>query len=263
MVAHSRGGRRSVFVRPYQLYLARQAFPGRFAGEDVPLRIDLPAQPPTELLRQPRATGSSRSAGARPRAPSGSPCPSMLGREELHDGSDDHHHRHHGEAAEGARRPLSPFRRGRLRPARRLPSSSSASSSCWALGSPAGTSRFLPTTAGNCGSWPAGWCSSSAWASASPARASWAGARRARRQSAMAARHPDQPWFADSPWDPQGTPTTRPPLAPAVSSSPPSSSSSWRRSTSSGATPSTGPTPSRSGSWSGACSSSRTSSSTS
>jgi hypothetical protein len=53
MVAHSRGGRRSVFVRPYQLYLARQAFPGRFAGEDVPLRIDLPAQPPTELLRQP------------------------------------------------------------------------------------------------------------------------------------------------------------------------------------------------------------------
>ena len=53
MVAHSRGGRRSVFVRPYRLYLARQAFPGRFAGEDVPLRIDLPAQPPTELLRQP------------------------------------------------------------------------------------------------------------------------------------------------------------------------------------------------------------------
>ena len=53
MIRHSRGGRRSVSVQPFQLYLARQAFPGRFAGEDVPLRFDLPARPPTELLRHP------------------------------------------------------------------------------------------------------------------------------------------------------------------------------------------------------------------
>ena len=53
MIGHSRGGRRSVSVRPYQLYLARQAFPGTFAGADVPLRFDLPGQPPTELLRHP------------------------------------------------------------------------------------------------------------------------------------------------------------------------------------------------------------------
>jgi hypothetical protein len=48
----SRGGRR-VSVLPYQVYEARQPFPGHFGGEDVPLTFALPAQPPTELLRQP------------------------------------------------------------------------------------------------------------------------------------------------------------------------------------------------------------------
>ena len=48
----SRGGR-SDYVLPYQVYEARQPFPGRFAGEDVPLTFALPAQPPTELVRQP------------------------------------------------------------------------------------------------------------------------------------------------------------------------------------------------------------------
>jgi hypothetical protein len=47
-----RGGR-SDFVLPYQVYEARQPFPGRFAGEDVPFTFLLPAAPATELLRQP------------------------------------------------------------------------------------------------------------------------------------------------------------------------------------------------------------------
>ena len=53
MVGHTRGGRRTVTVRTFQLYLARQAFPGAFAGEDVPVTFALPLQPPTELLRDP------------------------------------------------------------------------------------------------------------------------------------------------------------------------------------------------------------------
>jgi hypothetical protein len=48
----SKGGRR-VSILPYQVYEARQSFPGRFGGEDVPLTFALPAQPATELLRQP------------------------------------------------------------------------------------------------------------------------------------------------------------------------------------------------------------------
>ena len=53
MVGHTRGGRRTVTVRLFQLYLARQAFPGAFAGEDVPVTFTLPPQPATELLRDP------------------------------------------------------------------------------------------------------------------------------------------------------------------------------------------------------------------
>jgi hypothetical protein len=48
----TRGGRTN-FVLPYQVYEARQTFAGRFGGEDVPLTFALPAQPPTELVRQP------------------------------------------------------------------------------------------------------------------------------------------------------------------------------------------------------------------
>jgi len=49
----SSAGRRTHFVLPYQVYEARQPFPGRFGGEDVPVTFALPAQPPTELRRQP------------------------------------------------------------------------------------------------------------------------------------------------------------------------------------------------------------------
>jgi hypothetical protein len=54
MASHrsTRGGR-SHFVLPHQVYEARQPFPGRFAGEDVPVTFALPAQPPTALVRQP------------------------------------------------------------------------------------------------------------------------------------------------------------------------------------------------------------------
>jgi hypothetical protein len=40
-------------VQAYQVYEARQPFPGRFGGEDVLLTFALPTEPPTELLRQP------------------------------------------------------------------------------------------------------------------------------------------------------------------------------------------------------------------
>ena len=48
-----RQGRRSVYVVPFQLYLARQTFPGTFAGAEVPVTFPLPLQPATELLRDP------------------------------------------------------------------------------------------------------------------------------------------------------------------------------------------------------------------
>ena len=47
------GKSRTVSVVPYQLYRIRQAFPGTFAGEDVPVTFALPLQPATELLRDP------------------------------------------------------------------------------------------------------------------------------------------------------------------------------------------------------------------
>lgn len=47
------GRSRTVSVDAYQLYLARQAFPGTFSGEDVPVTIALPLQPATALLREP------------------------------------------------------------------------------------------------------------------------------------------------------------------------------------------------------------------
>jgi len=46
-------GRRSDYVRPFQLYEARQAFPGTFVGQDVALTFPLPAKEATNLLRQP------------------------------------------------------------------------------------------------------------------------------------------------------------------------------------------------------------------
>jgi len=47
------GRSRTVSVDAYQLYLARQAFPGTFSGEDVPVTFALPLQPATALLREP------------------------------------------------------------------------------------------------------------------------------------------------------------------------------------------------------------------
>jgi hypothetical protein len=46
-------GRRHYSVQPFQLYLARQPFPGTFGGEDVPVTFALPLQPATELLHDP------------------------------------------------------------------------------------------------------------------------------------------------------------------------------------------------------------------
>ena len=53
MVTRRYRGRHMDSVQPYQVYEARQTLPGPFGGEDVPLTFALPAQPPTELLRQP------------------------------------------------------------------------------------------------------------------------------------------------------------------------------------------------------------------
>ena len=52
-VRRSRARRSQNYVRPFQLYEARQTLPGTFAGEDVALTFPLPAQPATNLLRQP------------------------------------------------------------------------------------------------------------------------------------------------------------------------------------------------------------------
>jgi hypothetical protein len=67
-------GRRSVSVRPYQLYLARQAFPGTFAGEDVPLRIDSTRSRSSSARRWPPASSCAASTRG---CPAASPCPSM------------------------------------------------------------------------------------------------------------------------------------------------------------------------------------------
>ena len=53
MISRRSRGSRTSSVLPYQVYEARQPFPGRFGGEDVPLTFALPAQPPTDLRRRP------------------------------------------------------------------------------------------------------------------------------------------------------------------------------------------------------------------
>ena len=53
MISRRSRGSRTSSVLAYQVYEARQSFPGRFGGEDVPFTFALPAQPPTELLRRP------------------------------------------------------------------------------------------------------------------------------------------------------------------------------------------------------------------
>jgi hypothetical protein len=52
-VRRYRARRSQQYVRPFQLYEARQTFPGTFAGEEIALTFPLPAQPATNLLRQP------------------------------------------------------------------------------------------------------------------------------------------------------------------------------------------------------------------
>ncbi|HEV7501621.1 MAG TPA: hypothetical protein VGQ33_16515, partial [Vicinamibacteria bacterium] len=53
VMTQSSGRGREASVVVYQIYEARQPFPGVFAGEDVPLTFALPTQPPTELVRKP------------------------------------------------------------------------------------------------------------------------------------------------------------------------------------------------------------------
>jgi hypothetical protein len=53
MVATRQSGGSVDSVEPFQLYEARQTFPGRFGGRAVPFALPLPERPSTHLLRQP------------------------------------------------------------------------------------------------------------------------------------------------------------------------------------------------------------------